>query len=97
MALVDVKAPAFLVGKQGFDQGSAVIIATDQVLACQIAEQVNRLFITAAPPSDQIDRQRGCLGEPDLAVLQHLLLILRKVYGLQAWVRFPLYNRKVKS
>jgi hypothetical protein len=78
MALVDVKTPAFLVGKQSFDQGSAVvIIAADQVLACQIAEQVNRLFVTAAPPADQIDRHRGGLSEPDLAVLQHLFLLER--------------------
>jgi hypothetical protein len=57
VALVNVKPAAFLVGKEGFNPISAPVIATGLILVFQIAEQLNGIFIGAAPPSDQVDLQ----------------------------------------
>jgi hypothetical protein len=57
VALVNVKPAAFLVGKEGFNAISTPVIATGLILVFQIAEQLNGIFIGAAPPSDQVDLQ----------------------------------------
>ena len=75
MAFVNVKAAAFLVGKEGFNAISAPVIATGLVLVFQIAEQVNGVLIAAAPPCDQVHLHRGGLCEPNLAILPDALFL----------------------
>ena len=65
MALVNMKASAFLVGEEGFNPKSSPIIATGLIGILQVGDQKNRFFITASPPTNDIQRDFACFGKPN--------------------------------
>jgi hypothetical protein len=80
MAFMNVKAATFLIGKEGFDPISTLVITAGLVLVFQVAEQIDGIFIAAAPLPDQVDLHRIGLCKPSLPIL-HDALFLQRHFG----------------
>ena len=53
MALMDMEATAFLVGKEGLNLKSSAVKSTGLVRVGDIGNKENRFFIAAGPPANQ--------------------------------------------
>ena len=72
MALVDVKAMAFLVGKEGFDPIAPPIVSTSLISIGKIGDQEERVIVLAAPPTDQVQCNCGCLCKTYIVAMEDL-------------------------
>ena len=72
MALVNVKATAFLVGEEGFDLEATAVKTTGLISIGYIGDQKDRFFVATAPPANQVERYGGVLGEADLVAMEEL-------------------------
>jgi len=86
MALVNVKATAFLVGEEGFDLEAAAVKTTGLICIGQVGDQEDGFFVATTPPANQVERYRGVLGEADLMAMKELTLSQRiSANGLAVW------------
>src|SRR5437867_747390 len=66
MAPVQLKTPAFLVGKEGFNVGTFAIPDASRLDARQVTHQVNRRIIGSLPPSNDHHRTISLLSKQNL-------------------------------
>lgn len=55
MALVNVKATAFLVGEEGFDLEAAAIKTAGLIRIGQVGNQEDGFFVATTPPANQVE------------------------------------------
>jgi hypothetical protein len=63
MALVNIEASAFLVGKESLNAKASSIIATSLISVMHVGNQKDGFFIAACPPANHIQRDFACLGK----------------------------------
>ena len=88
MTFVDMEAAALLVGEEGFDLEPAAIVSAGLVGVGHIGDQIDWVFVTAAPPADQVQGKRCILSEANLVAPKDLTLGEWKVSNWLAALTF---------
>jgi hypothetical protein len=74
MALVDIEAFAFLIGKESLNAKATPIITTNQISIRYVGHQENRLVIAACPPNDGMQYDFACLGNPNFMTIPEIIM-----------------------
>jgi hypothetical protein len=95
MALVDIEASAFLIGKESLNAKATPIITTSQISIRYVGHRENRLVMAACPPNDGMQCDFACLGKPNFIPMKHLALFHGVVAEwLVGWSRLHINLRR---